>query len=53
MAELLSGRWTVPPGQGVVVFLIGMRVNRVRSLRAWWLTARAMPRMLAELARTP
>ena len=34
---------------GVVVFLIGMRVNRWRKVRSWWPVAAAMPRMLAEL----
>lgn len=53
MTEMLHGRWTVPAERGVVVFLIGMRVNRLRSVRAWWPTAQAMPRMLAELSRSP
>lgn len=34
----------------VVVFLIGMRVNRWRAVRAWWPVFRAMPRMLEELS---
>jgi hypothetical protein len=34
---------------GVVVFLIGMRVNRWRKVRSWWPVMVAMPRMLAEL----
>lgn len=33
----------------VVVFLIGMRVNRWRRVRSWWPVFAAMPRMLAEL----
>lgn len=33
----------------VVVFLIGMRVNRWRRVRSWWPVVAAMPRMLAEL----
>lgn len=36
-----------------VVFLIGMNVNRWRSVRAWLPVVRAMPRMLAELGRRP
>ncbi|MEJ2871705.1 DUF4188 domain-containing protein [Actinomycetospora sp. OC33-EN08] len=36
-----------------VVFLIGMHVNRWTDVRAWLPVARAMPRMLAELARHP
>lgn len=53
MAEFLQGRWTVPEGSAPVVFLIGMRVNRLRSIRAWAPVVAAMPKMLAELARTP
>ena len=40
-------------GTGVVVFLIGMRVNRLRAVRTWLPVAKAMPRMLAELTRQP
>ena len=36
-----------------VVFLIGTHVNRWRDVRAWLPVFRAMPRMLAELARHP
>ncbi|MCS0635832.1 DUF4188 domain-containing protein [Streptomyces sp. LP05-1] len=35
----------------VVVFLIGMRINRWRSVRHWLPVLTAMPRMLRELAR--
>ncbi|OKI06775.1 hypothetical protein A6A06_36700 [Streptomyces sp. CB02923] len=37
----------------VVVFMIGMRINRLRAVRSWLPVARAMPRMLKELAREP
>jgi hypothetical protein len=37
----------------VVVFLIGMRVNRWWKPWQWMRTASAMPRMLAELAKRP
>jgi hypothetical protein len=37
----------------VVVFLIGMRVNRWWKVRQWLRTALAMPRMLRELAQHP
>ena len=40
-----------PPG--TVVFLIGMRVNRWRSLRSWLPAFRAMPAMLRELYAHP
>lgn len=36
-----------------VVFVLGMHVNRWRDVRAWLPVARAMPRMLSELARHP
>jgi hypothetical protein len=37
----------------VVVFLIGMRVNRWHRVRAWWPVFTAMPRMLRELYADP
>ncbi|MBA0051769.1 DUF4188 domain-containing protein [Streptomyces sp. AJS327] len=37
----------------IVVFLIGMRINRLRAPRAWLPVFRAMPRMLRELSRDP
>ncbi len=37
----------------VVVFLIGMRINRLRRVRSWLPVATAMPRMLRELAEHP
>ncbi|WP_148574627.1 DUF4188 domain-containing protein [Nocardioides caldifontis] len=41
------------PGEEVVVFLIGMRINRLRKVRSWWGAFVGMPRMLAELAKHP
>jgi hypothetical protein len=38
---------------GTVVFLIGMRINRLRSVRAWLPVFTAMPKMLKELFRHP
>ena len=47
-------RWThQDDGTRVVVFLIGMRVNRWRRVRAWWPVLTAMPRMLRELYADP
>lgn len=37
------------PNKEVVVFIIGLRVNRFRSFRKWWPTFKAMPSMLKEL----
>lgn len=36
-----------------MVFLIGMRINRLRKVRSWWGAFVGMPRMLAELAKHP
>ncbi len=37
----------------VVLFLIGMRVNRLRRVRSWTYVARQMPTMLRDLAAMP
>jgi hypothetical protein len=52
MAKVFPGRFTAQCEEPFVVFLIGMRVNRVYDLR-WLRVARAMPPMIAELKRTP
>lgn len=36
-----------------VVFLIGARINKPLQVHRWWPVARAMPRMLKELAGQP
>ena len=53
MADVFKGRQTATVDDDVVVFLIGMRFNRI--LRPWtWLPAfTAMPKMLRELASQP
>jgi len=53
MPAVTNGRQTATLDDDIVVFLIGMRINRIRSLRSWLPAFRAMPRMLAELARDP
>lgn len=53
MAVPVQGRVTAAPEEPFVVFLIGMRVNRWRSVRTWWRVGAAMPRMLSELQRDP
>lgn len=52
---VLQGRRTsdFEDREGVVVFLIGMRVNRIREFWRWIPVLGAMPRMIAELARDP
>jgi hypothetical protein len=37
----------------VVVFVIGMRINRLRRVRSWWPAFVGMPRMLKELQEHP
>ena len=53
MAELTNGRQTAALDDDVVVFIIGMRINRLRRLRSWLPAFRAMPRMLKELSEDP
>ena len=48
---VMPGQRVAEPGpDGVVVFLVGMRVNRWRRLRSWFPVFVAMPRMLRELS---
>jgi hypothetical protein len=53
MAQVFPGRFSAQSGEPFVVFLIGMRVNRLFALRKWTRVAAAMPPMLAELKRDP
>ena len=53
MTLALAGRVTARFEGEVVVFLIGMRINRLWKVHKWWPVARAMPRMLRELTRDP
>jgi hypothetical protein len=53
MASIFPGRYTAQTDESFVVFLIGMRVNRIWALRSWTQVAAAMPPMLAELRRNP
>ncbi|MEU5427902.1 DUF4188 domain-containing protein [Streptomyces olivoreticuli] len=50
-AAPIAERVTTAAEGDVVVFLIGIRINRWRSVRHWLPTLTAMPRMLKELAR--
>jgi hypothetical protein len=58
MAELqkdgiYAGRSTAHPQGAYVVFLIGMRINRLLAVRKWGQVVKAMPRMLKELQMHP
>lgn len=48
-----SERLTAQLDGDFVVFLIGMRINAPLKVHKWLPVARAMPRMLTELARQP
>lgn len=51
--KIFPGRYTADSEEPFVVFLIGMRVNRIFALRKWWPTSRAMVRMLGALRNHP
>ncbi len=53
MAVIEAQPMTVQMEGDFVVFLIGMRINRFRSLRRWWPVFTAMPRMIKELEADP
>ena len=53
MNDVQPGRLTAATDEPFVVFLIGMRVNRVFAFRKWLPVAAAMPRMLNVLYSHP
>jgi Domain of unknown function (DUF4188) len=53
MTDTISARMTADVDGEVVVFLIGMRINRWWKVHKWMPVAAAMPRMLRELALDP
>jgi len=53
MAKIVAERMTARIEDEVVVFLIGMRINRLWKVHQWLPVVRAMPRMLRELAADP
>lgn len=53
MPSVTPGRITADLTEPVVVFLIGMRVNRWWKVRRWSQVARAMPKMMAALQSDP
>lgn len=50
---IFPGRYTAQTDEPFVVFLIGMRINRLLQFNKWIPVAKAMPPMLAELMRHP
>jgi hypothetical protein len=53
MAKIFPGRYAAQSDESFVVFLIGVRVNRLLALRRRMQVAKAMPPMIAELKRHP
>jgi len=53
MASIHKGRYTAQIEGDFVVFLIGMRFNRIFLIHKWLPVVRAMPRMLKELFQHP
>jgi hypothetical protein len=53
-ASVVPGQYAGrPSGDEIVLFVIGMRLNRIRRVWSWWPTFTAMPRMLKELEARP
>ncbi len=48
-----KGRWAASYDGDLVVFLIGMRINRPWKVKQWWPVFTAMPRMLTWLDEHP
>jgi hypothetical protein len=53
MTTIHNGRFTAVTDEPFVVFLIGMRINRLRAIRKWIPVARAMGPMMQTLNENP
>lgn len=56
MAQIQKGRFTADVsalGDEIVVFMIGMRINKLLKVRTWWPVFMAMPKMLKYLVEHP
>lgn len=51
--KILAGRHTARMDAPFVVFMIGLRINRLVAVRHWWPTLMEMPRMLKALESDP
>jgi len=51
--KIRKGRWTAQGDSEVVVFLIGMRINKPWKVKQWWPVFTAMPKMLKWLDEHP
>jgi hypothetical protein len=53
MTQVMPGRYTAQADEPFVVFLIGMRINKLFALRRWAQALMAMPPMLRALQTDP
>jgi hypothetical protein len=53
MTKIIPGRYTAQTDQPFVVFLIGMRINKLWAIHKWLPVAMAMGPMLVELFKHP
>ena len=53
MPTIFPGRFTAKSDESFVVFIIGMRINRLLQFSKWMPVAKAMPPMIAELKKHP
>lgn len=53
MTQIYDGRFTAVTEEPFVVFLIGLRINKIRAVRKWLPVARAMGPMLETLNKHP
>ncbi|MBC2664884.1 DUF4188 domain-containing protein [Novosphingobium flavum] len=53
MGKIVPGRMTAAYQGPLVVFVIGMRINRWRQIGKWWPLTRLMEPMIAELKADP
>jgi len=51
--KINQGRMTAISDEGVVVFLIGMRINKILAIHKWLPVFNAMGKMLPELYKNP
>lgn len=53
MAKVMPGRYTAKVEGSYVVFIIGMRINRLLAVHKWVPVVRAMGKMMGELYQHP
>ena len=51
--NIFPGRYTANVSDPCVVFLIGLRVNRIWAVKKWWAVASAMAPMMETLSHQP